>query len=192
MTRLAYIGNMSRSYDLKTVVETVAGLEDVTLDLAGGGPDEPALRALAATLLGTDPGRLGTDPGERLRFHGYLDEKSLASLLDSADVGLIPMFPDSEVAIPGKLADYLRAGLPVVCSLTGEVARLIADYRAGLGYEAGRPESLAAVLGGLAGAGGARRLAELAAGARRLYEAEFSAAKVYPAYVRFCYNIHSL
>ena len=129
--RLVYIGNMSLSYDLATVVDAVREMPDLTLDLAGAGPDETALRARVA----------GCD---RIRFHGYLKEGDLRRLLAQADVGVIPMFDDSCVGIPGKLADYVAAGLPVINALTGETASLLARYRAGTQYTAGDRESFIA------------------------------------------------
>ena len=100
MVRIVYIGNMSLSYDLATAVDAVLGEAELTLDLAGAGPDETALRLRAA----------GCD---RIRFHGYLAESALRALLAQADVGLVPMFDDSCVGVPYKLADYAAAGLPV-------------------------------------------------------------------------------
>ena len=41
--RLVYVGNMSMSYDLATVVKAVAGCEDIMLDMAGNGPDRERL-----------------------------------------------------------------------------------------------------------------------------------------------------
>lgn len=120
--RLVYIGNMSLSYDLATVVDAVRSDGGLTLDLAGSGPDEPSLRERAAGC-------------PRIRFHGYLDEEGLRSLLSSADVGVVPMFDESCVGIPYKLADYAAAGLPVANSLHGETAELLSRHNAGVTYQ---------------------------------------------------------
>jgi glycosyltransferase involved in cell wall biosynthesis len=122
--KLVYIGNMSLSYDLATVVDAVKSDEGLELDLAGSGPDEPSLRARAA------------DCG-RIRFHGYLGESELRNLLAKADVGVVPMFDESCVGVPYKLADYVAAGLPVASSLHGETAELLAAHDAGVTYQAG-------------------------------------------------------
>lgn len=119
--RLVYIGNMSLSYDLATVVDAVKSDSGLMLDLAGSGPDEPSLRERAVCC-------------RRIRFHGYLDEEGLRSLLSSADVGVVPMFDESCVGVPYKLADYAAAGLPVVSSLHGETAELLSRYNAGVTY----------------------------------------------------------
>jgi glycosyltransferase involved in cell wall biosynthesis len=126
--KLVYIGNMSLSYDLVTVVEAVKKNGNITLDLAGSGPDEPSLRERASSC-------------SRIRFHGYLRESELRELLASADVGVVPMFDESCVGVPYKLADYAAAGLPVASSLHGETAELLALHKAGITYKAGDIES---------------------------------------------------
>lgn len=120
--RLVYIGNMSLSYDLVTVVNAVRSDDGLSLDLAGSGPDEPFLRQLA-------------EGCSRIRFHGYLGEDGLRALLASADVGVVPMFDESCVGVPYKLADYASAGLPVASSLHGETAELLSRHKAGVTYQ---------------------------------------------------------
>lgn len=122
--KLVYIGNMSLSYDLATVVDSVKADEGLSLDLAGSGPDEPSLRQRA-------------EGCSRIRFHGYLGGDELRALLGRADVGVVPMFDESCVGVPYKLADYAAAGLPVASSLHGETAELLASHNAGVTYRAG-------------------------------------------------------
>lgn len=163
--RLVYVGNMGASYDLDTVVEAVKGMADVTLDLAGSGPDEAALRARAAGC-------------PRIRFHGYLGDVALRDLLAGGDAALVPLFDASCVGVPYKLADYAAAGLPVLNTLHGETERLLAAHGAGLTYRAGDAAAFRDALARLR----ARDAAALRAGARRL-AATFDADAVYPAYV---------
>ncbi len=127
--KLVYCGNMAMSYDLATLIQVVKELPEATLDLAGNGPNRPHLESLAA----------GCD---RIRFHGYLGEQELAQLLDSCTVGVIPMFPDSCVAVPGKLADYAAAQLRVMECLGGECGAIVDRFSAGAHYEAQNPASL--------------------------------------------------
>ena len=86
MIRIAYIGNMSLSYDLATAIDAVKGDDGLSLDLAGSGPDEAALRRRA-------------EGCARIRFHGYLGDAELRAMLAEADVGLVPMFDDSCVGV---------------------------------------------------------------------------------------------
>lgn len=125
---LLYLGAMGKSYDLETVIDAVKEMADAELDLAGTGPKEKALRARAADC-------------PRIRFHGYLDAAALQTLFAQADAGVIPMFPDSCVGVPNKLADYAAAGLRIINSLPGETADLIARFAAGAFYAAGDVQS---------------------------------------------------
>jgi glycosyltransferase involved in cell wall biosynthesis len=137
---LAYIGNMSMSYDLETLVRVVAGMENVTLDIAGNGPDRARLEKLVASTAGA----------ANVRMHPYLGETELARLLDSCDAGVIPMFPDSCVGVPGKMADYAAAGLRVVEWLGGETAAIVDRYAVGTHYAAGDTVSLGKAIAAVA------------------------------------------
>ena len=161
--RLAYIGNMSLSYDLATVVAVVRDRSDLSLDLAGAGPDEAALKAQAADC-------------DRIRFHGYLDETALRELLLQSDAGIIPMFPESQVGIPGKLADYAAAGLPMVSSLLGETLDLLVHYRAGVPYVAGDRDSFSEAVD---------KVRHLEKNDRHALAVEFDAEKLYNSYLNF-------
>ena len=162
VVRLAYIGNMSLSYDLSTVIDAVKCDDGLALDLAGAGPDEMALRRRA-------------EGCGRIRFHGYLGETDLRALLGRADVGLVPMFDESCVGVPYKLADYVAAGLPVASSLHGETEELIARCEAGTTYQA---RDVAAFVRTV------RNAVKKSAGAFRLAQL-FDANKLYDEYVAF-------
>ena len=162
MIRIAYIGNMSLSYDLSTAVDAVKEDEGLSLDLAGAGPDEAALR-------------LRAEGCGRIRFHGYLDDEALRALLAQADVGLVPMFDDSCVGVPYKLADYAASGLPVASSLHGETEELLSHHRAGVTYPARDVAALTRAV---------RSAAGMKDGAASLAQA-FDARKLYECYVAF-------
>jgi len=113
---------------------------------------------------------------ERVRAHGYLDRDALQALLETCDIGIIPMNADSWVGIPYKLCDYAQAGLAVVSSLAGESASLLSKYRCGATYRPGDVQSLAAAI---------RKAAVLdRAGAHRMCAEELDAAKIYAEYVK--------
>jgi len=54
--------------------------------------------------------------------------------------------PESTVAMPIKLYDYLAAGLPIVSSLPGELEDFLRKGRIGLQYISGDAESLSRAL----------------------------------------------
>lgn len=125
IVRFAYIGNMGKSYDIDTLCKAVEKVEGVTLEIAGTEKRENS---------------------GKIKFHGYLGAKELKEALARADVGVVPMFPNSEVGVPGKLADYAMSGLRVIESLGGECEELVKKHRAGTHYEAGNVESLIAAI----------------------------------------------
>ena len=162
---LIYLGAMGASYDLETVIGAVKEMEDVELDIAGSGPKEQSLRARAADC-------------SRIRFYGYLAENDLQILLLKADAGVIPMFPDSCVGVPNKLADYAAAGLRVVNSLPGETADIVARFSAGTFYEAGSVESFKAAVRDL-------QKKEASGFLPDAFRDFFDARRLYADYVRF-------
>lgn len=123
--RLVYAGNVGKSYDLKTLVEAVKRIEGVRLEVASTERFEDS---------------------EKIKFLGYFGAKELKEALARADVGVVPMFPNSEVGVPGKLADYAMSGLRVIESLGGECEALVKKHRAGTHYESGNVESLIAAI----------------------------------------------
>ncbi len=138
--RLLYLGAMGRAYDLETLVRAVAMLRkkgaNVRLDLAGEGAKEAALKQLAHEL----------GVADAITFHGYVQGDAIQNLLVSADLGVIPMFPESLVAVPYKAGEYLAAGLPIINSLPGELERLLAERSCGAFYQAGDVNSLAGAI----------------------------------------------
>jgi glycosyltransferase involved in cell wall biosynthesis len=171
--RLVYAGNMSLSYDLATVIDAVKSEPSLSLDLAGSGPDEPFLRQRAGDC-------------ERIRFHGYLSESGLRRLLEDSDAGVVPMFDDSCVGVPYKLADYAAAGLPMISSLHGETERLLIAHGAGTVCVTRDPSSFLAAIADLDAAvrSGRVTVASIAALA-----SAFDADRLYPDYVCFVESI---
>lgn len=166
--RLAYAGNLGRTYDLATVVRALAELPDATFDIAGKGEGEAPLKALVAEL----------GLGSRVRFRGYLGGDALAAMLAECDAGVIPMDDSSCVGVPYKLCDYAKAGLAIVSSLGGESAKLLAKHGAGVTYRASDVASLIQSL---------RRLEASKAGpnALKMASEEFDARAIYDQYVQF-------
>jgi len=79
--------------------------------------------------------------------------------------------------LPNKPIEYLSAGLPIVSSLSGVLARLLSENHCGVTYEAGNPDSLAEALVRLYDDRGA--LEVTSRNALALYERSFVAERVY-------------
>ena len=167
--RLAYAGNLGRTYDLATVVRALSELPSATLDIAGKGDGEASLRQLADD----------TGVSSRVRFRGYLGEEGLSWMFAECNVGIIPMDDASCVGVPYKFCDYAKASLAIVSSLGGETAKLLARYNAGAVY---RPSDAASLVRTL------RSLDLQAAGenAFRMVSAELDANDIYSAYAKRC------
>ena len=169
--RLVYVGAMGASYDLETVIDAVREMPDVELDLAGAGPKLECLKQRDAGC-------------GRIRFLGFLDDATLRTTLAEADAGLVPMFDDSCVGVPYKLADYAAAGLPVVNTLHGETERLLAEHGAGVTCNVRDASALRDAVARLR----AMDASSLRAGAMSL-ASFFDADQVYPDYVAWATSV---
>lgn len=175
--RLVYLGSMGRVYDLGTLVDAVLCLlregRSVELDLVGEGEQRAALEGRVAA----------AGQASAIHFHGYQSGEALGDILRRADIGVIPMDPESQVAVPYKAADYLSFGLVLVNSLPGELEAMLDCYGCGTPYTAGNVDSLvAAIRPWLKQSALLERGRE---GARRLFESEFDGKKVYGAMADF-------
>jgi glycosyltransferase involved in cell wall biosynthesis len=169
-----YAGSLGTGQDVETLVAAARIIESqglaVTLHVAGTGPLEPDLRSAAAAHRGPC----------RLVVHGLLPAAGYRRLLAACDVGLVLVKPESCVAVPYKACDYAAAGLALVSALPGELARLVDEHRAGLGYRAGDSASLAAAIARVAI--DRRLLASLREGSRSLAAAAFDRTLTYAAF----------
>ena len=161
--KLLYLGNMGKSYDLQTVVESCKtnGWE---LNLAGTGDREEELARYAAGISG-------------IKFHGFLDCHAVARIAAECNIAVIPMFDSSQVSIPNKISDYALFGLPIVNSLSGETRSLIEKYDAGAFYRAGDQASFAEAVKSIR--------PEQAENSATMGREEFDAAKIYPGIAAF-------
>ena len=157
---LVYAGNFGRGYDLTTAIRAVKEMDGATLDIAGAGERESEWRACAAD-------------SPRIRFRGYLASDELGALLDSADVGVIPLADETFVGLPYKLGDYAAHGLRMVTSLRGECAAILERHNAGATYTAGDAESFKSAVA---------KAMSMSGDSAGLF-AELDADRIYPEYV---------
>lgn len=113
--RLFYIGTLSHSYDLETVIRGVVNLrasgEDIELHILGGGPDEFYLRSIS---------------NESIVFHGFVDYNAMLTIVKACDIAVNPIKSDSVATVTNKLSDYFALGKPIVNSQVGvEVGELL-------------------------------------------------------------------
>jgi glycosyltransferase involved in cell wall biosynthesis len=100
------------------------------LEIAGGGPQDAALRALAAELGVTDD----------VHFAGPLSRDEVAARCQHSDVFVLT---PHEEAFGNVFAEALAAGLPVVASNIGAIPDLVHDGENGILVQAGDPAAIA-------------------------------------------------
>lgn len=108
--------NLEPIYDNETALRAFAQVldrrPDARMTIAGSGPEEPRLKALA-TELGI---------GQAVRFSGKLDRDAMASLYRSADVSLNPSLADN---MPNSVLESMASGVPVVSTNVGGVPFIV-------------------------------------------------------------------
>ncbi|NLB54801.1 MAG: glycosyltransferase family 4 protein [Lentisphaerae bacterium] len=167
-----FAGGFGVSYDLKSLVDC-AGLlhsekcESIHIVLAGFAEKESELKK-----------RAGSFPN--IEFAGRLSSKELRELYEKADVGLCAYNTNATQSLPYKPFEYMAAGLPLLSSLSGELAEMIDKERIGLQYTAGDAVSLARQL---------RYLSEnrdectaMGMRAKNLFERRFRSDIIYPPF----------
>ena len=177
MLHVVYLGSMGRVYDLSTLVDAVLQLlaagHALRLDLVGAGEQRVGLEAKVAA----------AGQEDAITFHGYLQGAALESVLVQSDLGVVPMYPESAVAVPYKACDYLAAGIPVINSLPGELMEMLEATGSGQFYTAGDTASLARALTVWLEDRDALAAAQVAA--RRLFAKQLDADKIDPAYAEW-------
>jgi len=131
---IIYVGTVSQNYDLETVVRALDLLpSDVRLIMIGDGPDLSRLKTMIDT--------------RRCTITGKLPYRDMVNYLYRADVGVIPVRAASHIRFPGKVFDYLAAGLSVASNIrSGELESLIGRSALGVTYSEGSPVECAAAL----------------------------------------------
>ena len=136
--RLVFAGQVLRTKGLDLLLRALARLApDVTLDVAGDGPQHAEYEALA-TELGL---------GGRVHWHGFLDSEGVANVLSSAAVVVFPSRWPEPFGLVGLEA--MRAGRPVVGFDVGGVREWLDPDKTGILVPAGSVPGLTAALGRL-------------------------------------------
>lgn len=136
---VGYAGNIGLAQGLATLLDAAAALRSsaVKFFLVGEGTDKARLRKLA-----------------RIRGLGHVEflegvpREQVAPILASCDALLLILRRDPlfEITIPSKLYEYMAAGKPILCSVGGEAAGLVASARCGLSVEPSDGAALASAV----------------------------------------------
>jgi putative colanic acid biosynthesis glycosyltransferase WcaI len=136
---VGYVGNLGLAQGLKTLLDAADVLRGgpVKFLVVGEGTDKCRLRKLARIR------RLSN-----VEFVDGVPRDRVASILAGCDALLLvlrnnPLF---EITIPSKIYEYLAAGKPILCSVGGEAAALVASSWCGLAVKPSDGSALAAAV----------------------------------------------
>ncbi|SHG99348.1 glycosyltransferase family 4 protein [Bradyrhizobium erythrophlei] len=117
--RLLFVGRLAAIKGLPIILEVLARLEDVTLDIVGDGPDRQLLEEQARLL----------NISSRVRFLGYQSQQHIRGLFKQADVFVMSSFAEG---VPVVLMEAMAAGIPVVAPRIAGIPELVRDGQSGL------------------------------------------------------------
>jgi glycosyltransferase involved in cell wall biosynthesis len=128
-----FIGTFGVSYELELILSTAerfgkSGKNNICFVLAGTGENFNQINKKAAGL-------------QNVVLPGWIEKDEIDNLLRVAYVGLVPC-RSAENTMPNKPFEYLSAGLPIINSLEGEMAKLIEQHQFGLNYLPGDLDGL--------------------------------------------------
>lgn len=143
---LCYIGSMSESYDIPSVLEALKIVKEKNLSkqpikfvLIGDGAFRTKFEEIAKKVYPNST------------FLGRKPYEEMAGLLSSCDIAINPIVKGSVASIINKVGDYAQAGIPVINTQESpEYRSLVESYGCGLNCECGNPESIAESIGKLA------------------------------------------
>jgi glycosyltransferase involved in cell wall biosynthesis len=166
----SFFGYFGGRYDIDTIIEAAKVLQKdalpVTFVLCGDGQYLQKCRQLAK----------GVDS---VVLPGWVGQAEIWTMARMSSVGLAPYISSTSfrMSIPNKVIEYWSGGLPVVNSLDGIVADLLARHDCGVTYRLGDPGGLASALRGLYN--DPTRLTAMSRNATALFNERFVAEKVY-------------
>lgn len=143
---LLYTGTLDRRWGVDLPIRAMPLIlkhyPETRCFIAGAGPDEANLRHLVETL----------KLQHAVHFLGFVSHSDLPGIMAQADIGLATSREDlfRQYASPLKLAEYMAAGLPVICSGGGEAAQIITESGAGVNVPFS-PDACAAAICALLG-----------------------------------------
>jgi glycosyltransferase involved in cell wall biosynthesis len=168
-----FVGSFGHAYRLRLVCEAAAilderGTRNAHFVLAGDGEQFGDV-ARAAKVLGN------------VTATGWLSAGDADLLMSLSQVGLAPI-QQMPGCVPNKIFEYSQAGLPILSSLQGETAAILANHGAGLTYAPEDREAFVTLATRLATDQHFRN--EMAKNSAAMFEREFRAARIYDDYVQ--------
>lgn len=180
---LTYAGTLGASYDMITVIDAVAKLENRRFDgkklrllILGQGPDRE-----------TFENHMKEIGASNITFVGFVDYERMAAILSKSDMTVNAIKRRGSQSIINKVADYFAAGIPMlngcVCK---EQQDMVDNYHVGLNYEPEDVESLTDAIVKIASNPELRKT--MGANARKLALEKFDRDKTYREIMDYLYR----
>lgn len=123
---IAYVGSMSASYDLTSIIDAMVKIKDRHVKLLAMG--DGALKETFASY--------SKERGINAEFTGKLPYPQMIEHLKQCDIAVNPIHKGSAGSIINKVGDYAMAGLPVINTQECvEYRDLLSQYKAGINCE---------------------------------------------------------
>lgn len=135
---LIYVGGLEETRGLDTLIRALPKVAEVAPSvltvLVGKGTSESMLKRLA--------GELKVE--KHLLWMGWQDPKSVPSLIQAADICLVPHYvtEHTDTTLPNKIFDYMLQKKPVIVTHAKTLSEIIHFAKCGLVYKDNCPEAL--------------------------------------------------
>ena len=127
---LLFAGRLGPQKAVGVLLEALGRISDVTLVIAGDGPERPALEGRVA--------ELGLDA--RVRFLGSVPRETVLRLFRASDASVLPSAWEN---FPHTVVEALAVGCPVIATAVGGVPEVVRDGENGLLVPPGDAAALA-------------------------------------------------
>jgi glycosyltransferase involved in cell wall biosynthesis len=179
--RCCFFGTLGHLFDLETIFAAArhlarTGQHAVQFVLCGQGAHWQHYKRMAQRL-------------PNVVFPGWVPRDEVALLMQWSAVGLAPYRSGMPTTYPNKVVDYLSAGLPVLTTTGGELARLVEEEQCGLTYTAGNGDSLLQALERMRA--NPKRCQAMASRSQELFAKRFDATHVYASMIDYLADIAS-
>ena len=157
---LVFAGRLGPQKALPVALDALAAVEEVSLVVAGDGPEREALERRTAEV----------GLAARVRFLGSVPRERVLRLFRAADASVLPSAWEN---FPHTVVEALAVGCPVIATAVGGVPEVVRDGENGLLVPPRDPAALAAAIARFFGDAGLRaRLSEAAPGSVAAYSEE--------------------
>lgn len=134
---IVYVGSMSESYDLRSVIDAIAKIKQHNIKLLAMG--DGALKKTFAAY--------SEEKGVNAEFTGKLPYPQMVEHLKQCDIAVNPIRRGSAGSIINKVGDYAMAGLPVINTQESlEYRKLLEQYHAGINCKCGNSDEISAAI----------------------------------------------